>query len=189
LIPIGVQLRLIEAFAVPLTALAVLALDGLASRPALRRLASVALLAMLLPSTLLLSLGGAAEAAAGSPRVFLSGDELAGYSWLAAHAPAESVLLSSDRVGLIAPTRAPIRSVLGHGFETPYYERKLAETATFYGDKFTDAERRDLLTKYDVRYVWWGPDERTLGSVDPGSLPDLTPVFVQGRVIVYEVSP
>jgi hypothetical protein len=189
LIPVGVQLRLIEAFAVPLSALAVLALDRFGSRPVARRLAGVAFLAVLLPSTLLLSLGGAAEAAAGSPRVFLSGDELAGYSWLAAQAPVESVLLSSDRVGLIAPTRARIRSVLGHGFETPYYERKLAEAAAFYGGSFTDAERRDLLNKYDVRYVWWGPDEQALGPVDPGSMPDLTPVFAKGRVIVYEVGP
>ena len=189
LIPVTVQLRLIEAFAVPLFTLAVAALDGLNTRPVTRAVISVALVVLLLPSTLLLSLGGAAEALSGSERVFLSGDEVAAYAWLDAHAPPGAVVLSSEQVGLIAPSRAPVRAVLGHGFETPYYARKTAEIAAFYGDDMTASERGGLLEKYDVRYVWWGPDERMLGDFAPGSLPRLKPVFTRGQATLYEVQP
>ncbi|HKZ86012.1 MAG TPA: hypothetical protein VJ793_20450 [Anaerolineae bacterium] len=189
LIPINVQLRLIEAFAVPLFTLAVLALDGLRERPVARGLVSVALLVALLPSTLLLSLGGAAEVLSGSERVFLTDDEVAAYAWLDAHAPAESVLLSSGRVGLIAPSRSPVRAVLGHGFETPYFERKRDEVAGFYSRGMYAAERQSLLERYDVQYVWWGPDERMLGDFAPDELPGLLPVFTHGQVTLYAVQP
>ena len=43
------------------------------------------------------------------------------------HATAGSVLLSSERVELIAPSRVSVRVALGHGFKTPYYTRKVAE--------------------------------------------------------------
>ena len=189
LIPISVQLRLIEVFAVPLFTLAVAALDGLNTRPVTRAVVSVALVVLLLPSTLLLSLGGAAEALSGSGRVFLSGDEMAAYAWLDAHAPPGAVVLSSEQVGLIAPSRAPVRAVLGHGFETPYYARKTAEIAGFYSGDMPMAERSSLLAKYDVRYVWWGPDERALGAIDPASLPWLKPAYVQAQVTIYDVAP
>ena len=91
-----------------------------------------------------------------------------------------------EQVGLIAPSRAPVRVVLGHGFETPYYARKAAEVAAFYGNGPTEAERRDLLVKYGVRYVWWGPDEHALGAFDLGSPLGLAPVFVHGQVMIYE---
>ena len=93
------------------------------------------------------------------------------HPWLDVHATAGSVLLSSERVELIAPSRASVRVALGHGFKTPYYTRKVAEVAAFYGNGMTEAERRDLLAKYNVRYVWRGPDERALGTFDPKKLP------------------
>ena len=187
LIPLAVQLRLIEAFVVPLCALAVAALDGLDNRPVARAVTGVALVVLLLPSTLLLSLGGAAEALSGSERVFLSGDEAAAYAWLDAHAPPGAVVLSSEEVGLIAPSRAPVRVVLGHGFETPYYARKRAEVTGFYSDDMAASQRAGLLQKYNVRYVWWGPDERALGAVSPAGLPGLKPAFTSAQVTIYEV--
>jgi len=60
-----------------------------------------------------------------------------------------------------------VRVALGHGFKTPYYTRKVAEVAAFYGNGMTEAVRRDLLAKYNVRHVWRGPDERALGTFDP----------------------
>jgi hypothetical protein len=187
LLPVGVQLRLIEGFSIPLFALAVLGLDALRARPVVRRAAGVALVGVLLPSTLLLSLGGTGEVLLGSERLFIAGDAIAAFAWLDAHAPAESVLLSSERVGLIAPSRAPVRAVIGHAFETPYYARKSAEVAAFFGSGMSDADRRELLARYGVRYVWLGPDERALGGFDPGTLSGLAPIFVQGSVTVYEV--
>ena len=189
LIPINVQLRLIEGFVLPLFALAVLGLDGLSRRPLARRLVGAALVAALLPSTLLLSLGGASAALSGLDRLFSSPAEEAAFAWLDAHAPREAVLLSSERVGLIAPWRASVRVVIGHQFETPYYARKAAEVAAFYDNGMHNVERREWLAHYGVRYVWWGPDERALGAWDPERLPELALVYSNGPVAIFEVSP
>jgi len=99
------------------------------------------------------------------------------------------VLLSSGRIGLIAPSRSPVRAVLGHGFETPYFERKRDEVAGFYSRGMYAAERQSLLERYDVQYVWWGPDERMLGDFAPDELPGLLPVFTHGQVTLYAVQP
>ncbi len=99
------------------------------------------------------------------------------------------MLLSSGRIGLIAQSRALVRAVLGHGFETPYFERKRDEVAGLYGRGMSAAERQSLLERYDVRYVWWGPNERMLGDFAPDELPELMHVFTHGQVALYEVQP
>ena len=80
-----------------------------------------------------------------------------------------------------------MRSVVGHGFETPYYEDTLARVAAFYSITMAIPDRSGLLAEYNVAYVWWGPNERALGDFDPGALPGLAPIFETNDVTIYAV--
>jgi hypothetical protein len=201
LLPINVQVRLLEGAHIPLWGLAALGFDRLrtplAERAIVRRALNAVFYPISLLSTAFLFLGAAATSLGDSEGVYVSGDAVGALEWLNAHGPFESVLLASEPVGRYAPARAGIRVVLGHGFETPDYVDRQAQVAAFYSADMTDAERLALLMRYNVRYVYAGPDEQALtcqtgdcrgAPFDPARL-DLRAIYRQGDVTLYEAAP
>jgi len=64
----------------------------------------------------------------------------------------------------------------------------LPQVEVFYQPATPDSQRRDLLRRYGVRYVFWGPDERMLGDWDPGQSPSLSLFHKDGDYAVYQVN-
>jgi hypothetical protein len=188
LLPLNVQLRLLEGAHVPLWGLAVLGLEALiGGRVRLRRAATAGLLVVSLPSAGFLVLGGASLALFGFAHVYVPSDEAAALRWLNAHAPFEAVVLAPEEVGRLAPGWAGVRSVLGHGFETPDYPQTRDDVTLFYSDDASDETRRVLLERYHVDYVYLGPNpEHDLDSLSLKGL-GLREVFRQGEVTIYQV--
>jgi uncharacterized membrane protein len=113
--------------------------------------------------------------------------------WLAVHSAPQDTVLCAYATGNYLPARAGNRVMLGLGPQTVDLERKRAEVLQFYSAGTTDAWRRQLLTRYGVAYVWYGPHERALGSQKTGSshalgsTPVLRPVYNQDPYTIYEV--
>jgi len=74
---------------------------------------------------------------------------------------------------------------LGHWGTTPQKGLKEKELKQFFNQDTPTSWRREFLNRYDIRYVWYGPEEKKLGEIDV-NLP------IEGRidnsfVTVYEV--
>jgi uncharacterized membrane protein len=108
--------------------------------------------------------------------------------WLAAHAPPDSVVMAAYDTGNLLPTRALVRSFVGHGPQSVNADAKQSQVRAFYGDAMTDGERVALLEAYRVAYVFYGPAERALGAFSPTSLPELRQVYANDVAQIYQVT-
>jgi hypothetical protein len=147
--------------------------------------------ALTLPSTLFLLIS-AGLAAAQSPALRLSQDEIAAVDWIGSHSDPGDTVLSSYRIGGFVPARIGHRAFLGHWAETINLKAKEEAVGRFFGSaggesKADDTYRQDLLRQYGIQYVFVGPHERALGRFDPERVDYLEPVYQQGDVRVFRV--
>jgi len=171
--PYNLQRRLPEGAWVALVTLAAVGLGGwVAGRPR-RRWAGLALLAVAVPSTLLLLAGGVTTASRPAQPVFRPAAEVAAFEWLRDEASPGSVVLAAYETSNALPAWAPIRVVAGHGPESAGLERLLPQVQAFYTPGESEQSRRAFLAAHDVGFVCFGPLERALagsGSADLGFL-------------------
>jgi hypothetical protein len=119
--------------------------------------------------------------------LFRPTDEVEATAWLRANVEQTVVVMADYLTGNYVAARAGQRVVLGHWAETVDYAEKVSAVARFYSIETADDWRRDLLSKYLVDYVWYGPRERELGGFDPGSATYLHPVHASGNIEIYAV--
>jgi hypothetical protein len=194
-LPISIQRRLLEGVIVPLAIMAVWSVARLSQR--VRPLVSLSIgavvLALLIPSTVLLVAGGSITVARQAWPIFHPADERAGFDWLEREAQAGSVVFSTRASGTFLPAYAGMRVYVGHGPESLNTADKEQIAIKFYSDGMDDVDRLALLREIKARYVWVGIGEHPLlchkdHCFDPDRL-GLTPVFEQGTIAIYEVKP
>ena len=142
---------------------------------------------LLFPSTLLLLSGGLMAAGRPGQPVFYPSNEVTLFETLGSRARPGEVVLTSFKTGNILPAWAPLRVVIGHGPESANLASLQPQVEAFYQAQTSDAERLELLQTYHVRYVFWGPDERSLGAWNPQDAAYLSLVSQSGEYAVYEV--
>ena len=184
-LPVPPQRRFLEGVQLPLVALAGLGLDQLAQR--WRRPAVWVVLALSLPTTLLIWLGALGAARQGQAPIFRPPDELAAFAWLRDNARLGDAGLAAYATGNALPAYTPLYAYVGHGPETVYLADKLPRVAAFYAAASPDADRRALLREAGIDYVLFGPPERALGTFDPGAAEYLVEQFAAGDYAVYAV--
>jgi hypothetical protein len=179
-LPINVQRRLAEGIIVPVSILAVAGLR-LAFKSH-RKLARNLVLALTLPTALLLWLGGLFSAMAGERPLFNPAAELELMDRLNNLAPRDSVVLSRKETGNILPARTDLIAYVGHGPETIDSEAKQERAQRFFEGTLSVDERQALLAEVD--YVFFGPLEAELA----GDLPEGLIVLNPGEpYLIYEV--
>jgi hypothetical protein len=207
-IPFNLQQRLIEGFQIPLCILASLGLaryvlpvvtrSGLTrslthfqryTRSKLRRFVTTAIILLTMPSNLLLIATSMIQVSHLLPPIFHERIELEAIDWLAAHTQPSDIVLSSCQVGNYIPVRAGNRVFLGHFLETIHAEEKENIVRQFFQAQTSDAYREEILLRYDITYLFYGPDERALGDFQPATRPYLEEAFTNGRYTIYEVNP
>jgi len=119
--------------------------------------------------------------------LFRPADEAAAVQWLRDNAARTAVVLGEYETGNYVAGQAGNPVVLGHWAETIDYAAKTAVVAQFYDVSASDAWRRDMLDRYRVAYVWYGPRERALGAFDPAAVDYLRLVYDQGTIRIYQV--
>jgi len=121
------------------------------------------------------------------PLVFRDAGEVAALDWLAGQVRPDDVVLAAYDTGNYLPARVGARVFLGHGLETVNAEEKEAQVERFFDVTTDDAWRRQLLARYGVDYVFWGPAERALGAFNPRVASYLRPVYEEGGYTVLKV--
>ncbi|MFN2129968.1 MAG: hypothetical protein ACK2VD_05550 [Anaerolineae bacterium] len=156
------------------------------SRAGMRRWLILSLVLLTVPTNLFLVIGNGVEVTARALPIFRPRAELDALSWLAAHCTPGDVVLSGYQTGNYVPVVADVRVVFGLGTETVDAARKEAEVRRFFDGGTADAWRQQLLARYGVDYVLWGPEERELGSFDPHAAPYLDTAY-EGSCAIYRV--
>lgn len=145
------------------------------------------LVALTLPSTLLMIASAALAAANGHPDTVVSRAELAAVEWLAEHSQPEDIVLASYELSGFITARSGRRVFMGHWTETVNLPHKRAAATRFYGSA-SDGERQNLVRDYGIQYVVHGPRERAMGDFDPTHAGYLQPVFHSQDVTIYRVT-
>ncbi|MGD2251914.1 MAG: hypothetical protein PVF70_03250 [Anaerolineales bacterium] len=196
--PGGIQYRWLEGAQVPMAILAAVGLSQVAIPWLMKRIpvrASAAKRAWWLtalfvvatmPSHLYLIGGNTLLAATHWQEAFLIADEDEAIAWLRKNADVQSPVLAGLRVGNAIPGRNGQRVFFGHWAETMYYSEKEQQVSEFFGD-MSDSQRQALLHEHGIRYVFHGPDERSLGDFEPGAVSYLALRFHADSATVYEV--
>jgi hypothetical protein len=188
-LPINVQRRLAEGVIVPLSILAVAGLRLLARHRRRWRFMRHAVLALALPTALLLWLGGTFSALSPGRPLFHPRDELTVMDTLNRLAPENAVVLSMKETGNYLPARTDLLPYVGHGPETLDSSQKEAWAEQFFAGELDAAARKKLL--HDVDYVFFGElEQEEAGTRAPAWAEDLralAPFDLTGEVIIYEV--
>jgi hypothetical protein len=113
--------------------------------------------------------------------------EIESVDWLRHYASREAVVMADYLTGNYIAAHAGTRVVLGHWAETLDYAQKERSVALFYSSGLDQTERRQLLSLYQVDYVWFGPRERELGNFDPRTATFLRSVYENATITIYAV--
>ncbi|HEV8337657.1 MAG TPA: hypothetical protein VGR67_14685 [Candidatus Polarisedimenticolia bacterium] len=162
-------------------------LRALLLRPQLAAAMSlIAVLACLSALNLFLSYREEAKRIA-SP-VYLPGSEVDAMAWMSRQVPRDSVIFAAYVTGNYVPRLSGQRVFLGEDKLTAGYEDRIAQVHSFYATSQSDEARLELLRRFDVRYVFYGPEEKKLGPYDPEGAPFLQRVYAQDGVKIFRVA-
>jgi hypothetical protein len=188
--PVNLQRRLPEGEWVAWVLLAMLAVEGwYAPRLKAGKRSGWAFVpfSLLFLSTLFLLAGGLLQARLASLPLFRPADEVQLFQKLGAEAQPGTVVLSSYETGNALPAWAPLRVVIGHGPESANLAEIKPQVEEFFSAAGSDVQRAVLIQRFDVHYVFWGPNERTLGDWNPGQAAFLRLVAQAGEYSLFEV--
>ncbi len=163
-IPYPLQRRLAEGYWVVLTTLTMVYLETAQTRLAAW---SKYVLALTLPTTLILLAGGIQVALHPAEPIFRQASEAMAFDFIAKNADSETVVVAAYETSNALPSWAPVFVLIGHGPESVGLDELAPRVTSFYKEGTPDEERLALLAEFGVDYVFWGPRERTLGTWKP----------------------
>jgi hypothetical protein len=181
--PLSTQRRLAEGIWVIMITGMVGFFSGEHSNKVLLKIISI----LVLPTSILLLSGTAIRAANPSRPVFIPVQEVAAYKELRERAFTNAKVLSTFQTGNNLPAWAPVRVVIGHGPESVNQERWQDRADQALGHDGDNRACRDLLLKYKIDYLFWGPDEISRWSMDPNQQECLERVYSQGNYRIFKV--
>ena len=187
--PIAAQRRLAEGLQIPLGVLAALGWHRfrlrLRARPLIRTFLTAILVSGLVTSTLLNWISAVANVLNHDPTVLIPRYQMEAMTWLREHSDWRDTVLSSLLSGSYIPAWAGNRVVIGHWAETIRFDEKEHDTLRYFEGATAQDVRREIVQRYQVHYLYYGPYERHLGDYDPGLDPDWRPVFANKEITIY----
>jgi hypothetical protein len=185
--PYNLQRRLPEGSWVAWAVLAAVGMMTLFKEERKRRIGGVVLLAFSLISSAVLIIGGVNVARKPSSPIFRPVEEVAAFDWLAQHAENGDHVLASFSTGNVLPAWAPIRVVIGHGPESVDLARLAPQVEAFYAESASTQARQKFLHEHDVRFVFYGPNEKMMSGWNPDESPILVEVYSGWEYQIFEV--
>ena len=187
IVPFDLQRRFLAGAYVPLIGLSACGLDFL--EPYLKgrlKLFRQIVFGLVIPTTLLVVLVGQYGAIRRDPLLYLERGEARALEWMKANTSIESLVLAGPRIGMFVPGRTGQRVIYGHPFETVHADEEQAAVTSFFRDAADNPqEARRFLSEREVEFVFYGPDERSLGDL---STLNLEEAYSQDGVTVYKVA-
>jgi hypothetical protein len=179
--PWNLQRRFIVGMLVPLAGLAAIGLDHVFNRSRVLGLAITCLVVLLmLPTNLMILLGGIQAVQVKEPKVILSLDEHNGLKWLESNSPKDALILASPEMGLFIPAYTGRRVLYGHPYETVNARQKEELVLNL----LSDLNERDI-SLADVSYIFYGEREQELAEEKIKF--DYELVFSSGVVQIFQV--
>jgi hypothetical protein len=115
---------------------------------------------------------------------FREESEVEALTWL--NEQPDGLVLSGYHAGSCIPWRAGKKVYVGHWFMTLDCDQKEQEVAAFFSPRTPPRFKRQLLSRSGARYIYYGLEEATFGSIDP-RLP-LRKRYEKGGISIYEVT-
>ena len=183
-IPWNLQRRFISGYMIPLAGLAAISLDRLFSRKNIIGMAALGLIIVLMvPTNLMIVLGGTQAVENRGASLFLTKDEFLGLNWIEENTGEQAVILASPEMGLLIPAYTGRRVWYGHPFETAGAARMETKLLNFFAGASSE-DSKEFLQKSD--YLFLGRRERELGEVEIG--PGFELVFESGMIHIYRIN-
>ncbi len=121
--------------------------------------------------------------------LFRPQDEQLAVDWLREETAVSDTVLGAYQTGNWVAAQAGNRVLLGHWAETVDREGKETAVSQFFSSQTTNSQRKALLQRYAIRYVWHGPREQAAGTFNPATVPYLHPVYRNDTITLYAVEP
>jgi hypothetical protein len=182
--PHNLQRRLPEGIWV---ALCVLAMAGLAVLPQRWNKPLRLGLALAFVSSLLLFSAALRGVSSPNKPLFRPTAETEAMEALNRQAPKNAIVLAAYDTSSVLPTRAAVRVLIGHGPESLGLEQIQPRVEAFFATEMSDREREALLSEFGVSFIFFGPNERTLGGWKPEQAEFLRVVYQEGAYTIYHV--
>jgi hypothetical protein len=185
--PFSLQRRFLIGLYVPLACLAGFGLEALESHLKDRmRIIKVGVIALSLPSVMLVLLLGQFGALTHDPLLYLKSGEAEALEWLEKNSGSDALILAGPRMGMYIPGRTGRRVIYGHPFETVNAEAQKVAVNQFFQNASSDPEAASIfIDNRGVDYIFMGPDELALGQI--AHLPGLKVVYDQNGVQIFQV--
>ncbi len=183
-LPVNLQRRLAEGGWVALVILVVLVCEQITHGKKVLAW-SVAIFSL---STVVILAGALMTALHPAVPVFRTSDEVKAFNFLSDNVDPGDVVLASYPVSNALPAWAPVRVVSGHGPESIEGARINVMVTDFFGGQLSPEQETEFLLDFQVKYVYWGPEEKSIGNWDPSIMKSLNPVFRGREIVIYEVA-
>jgi hypothetical protein len=112
-------------------------------------------------------------------------DVWSGFRWLDQNTKNDDTVMCSRFTGWMIPGFAGNRSLLGHLDFSANLSEKTSDFFRYYLST-NESERRQILDKYNIKYVWVGPDETFFLKTQFVPDSSLALVFQEGSVSIYK---
>ncbi len=186
-IPFNLQRRLVMGVQLPLSILAATGLYLLCQgKLKLWRRSSLGLIFFASLTNIFLLVGSFASVTGQEAPIFHSTSQLEAMTWLAHQAQGE-VVMAVYQTGNVLPAYANVRAFVGHGPETVNSDEKREQARRFFSSATSDPWRRELLQKFNIRYVFYGPNEKAAGDFRPQDAPYLEELYRNTEVQIFGV--
>jgi hypothetical protein len=117
---------------------------------------------------------------------YIHKDEHAALQWLEANSRPSEVVLSSLTIGQHIPGVSGNKALLAHWAQSLDFYEKRRLVSSFYSETASDSERIDILSRFQVQYVFHGSEER-LSGYRPGESTFLEKAFTSPVADIYRV--
>lgn len=183
-VPFGLQRRLMMGLFIPISGLAALGIEQIASgkRSRVRNLTLILFL-LALPTNLIVLLSGQQGVSTLDPLLYLSQTEMNAFEWLEENTSPEELALAGPETGLFIPAYTGLRVLYGHPFETVNAETQEQIVLRFFQDIQNAGEVEDFLSDQKVDLIFYGPREKEIGALSDLTTSEL--VFDNRDVQIY----
>jgi hypothetical protein len=113
--------------------------------------------------------------------------EVAAFDWMRREVPPDALVLSTYSTGNFIPRLSGQRVFIGEDKLTGDLAGRERDLEGFFRPTWSDEQRIDLLRRFGVDYVFYGPDERKVGAYDLSRASFLHEVHAEGDVQIYRV--
>lgn len=114
-------------------------------------------------------------------------EETSSFNFLEQTGKKAETVLASYQTSNALPAWVPMNTLLGHGPESIHLSIMEPDVKEFYSSNTLDETRISLLKEFGIDYVFWGPEEHSLGSWDPSEAAYLQRIFSESGYQIYRV--